>query len=235
MGRTILSCTIVFFVFAASAAAQHGGGAKPHGSQAPKPTVAHGGGHATQPAGGSAKPHGTSGSHGSPKATTTHSTKAPKPKTKTTTVSAKSTTKPAKAGKTTTTTTATTTLTPVQLKLQKNTQLASKLQTRLGGLDPQLAAVGFRNLGQFVAAVNVSNNLGIPFAELKTRMVDQGMSLGQAIQDSPRTTTTTTSTSVIVARAEREADEMIRSTETANKTKPKSKPKKTHTTAGGQK
>ena len=47
------------------------------------------------------------------------------------------------------------------------------------------ASAGFKNLGQFVAAVNVSNNLGIPFSQLKTKMVDDGMSLGQSIQDAP--------------------------------------------------
>ena len=110
----------------------------------------------------------------------------------------------------------------MQQKLQRNTNLASKLQSRLPpGTNLQLAADGFRNLGQFVAAVNVSNNLGIPFAELKTRMVDRGMSLGQAIQDTrPRTTDTT----VIVTRAERDADTMIRTSETSP-----SKPKKTRT------
>ena len=74
-------------------------------------------------------------------------------------------------------------LTPVQQKLQKNTNLASKLATRLPeGTDLMKAAAGFRNLGQFVAAVNVSNNLGISFADLKTKMVTDGKSLGQAIQ-----------------------------------------------------
>jgi hypothetical protein len=74
-------------------------------------------------------------------------------------------------------------LTPVQQKLQKNTNLASKLTSRLpAGTDLMTAAAGFRNLGQFVAAVNVSNNLGIPFAQLKTKMVTENKSLGQAIQ-----------------------------------------------------
>ena len=54
---------------------------------------------------------------------------------------------------------------------------------------------GFRNWGQFVAAVHVSNNLGIPFADLKAKMTGTApgptpgttvlgtpMSLGQAIQ-----------------------------------------------------
>ena len=74
-------------------------------------------------------------------------------------------------------------LTPVQQKLQKNTNLAAKLTTRLpAGTDLMTASAGFRNLGQFVAAVNVSSNLGIPFDQLKTKMVTDGKSLGQSIQ-----------------------------------------------------
>jgi hypothetical protein len=95
--------------------------------------------------------------------------------------------KTAKAEKTTaaspTPTTTGVTLTPVQQKLQKNTNLAAKLASRLpAGTDLMAASAGFKNLGQFVAAVNVSNNLAIPFADLKTKMVTDGKSLGQAIQ-----------------------------------------------------
>jgi hypothetical protein len=80
-------------------------------------------------------------------------------------------------------TTAPIALTPVQEKLQKNTNLASKLGSRLPpGTDLMAASAGFKNLGQFVAAVNVSSNLGIPFAQLKTSMVTDGKSLGQSIQ-----------------------------------------------------
>jgi hypothetical protein len=194
---------------------------------------------------------------GAPKVKTTHAAPAPKVKTHTvkavkptrggghaaskTTVRASSvkttktvtTTKAAKPAKTTTTTTtttvgSTTALSPVQLKLQKNTNLASKLQSRLPlRTNLTLAASGFRNLGQFVAAVNVSNNLGISFAELKTRMVDQGMSLGQAIQDvRPRTTDTT----VVARRAESDADLLIRTTEQTTTTKNKKAKKNTHGT-----
>jgi hypothetical protein len=75
-------------------------------------------------------------------------------------------------------------LSPVQQKLAKNTKLASKLEARLpAGTNLVEAADGFRNLGQFVAAVNVSNNLGIPFDKLKADMVEKKMSLGQSIQD----------------------------------------------------
>ncbi len=68
--------------------------------------------------------------------------------------------------------------------LTQNTKLASKLQALLpAGTDLQTAASGFKNLGQFVAAVHVSHNLGIPFDQLKAKM--QGPpaeSLGKAIQ-----------------------------------------------------
>jgi hypothetical protein len=111
--------------------------------------------------------------------------KVDKPPTKQT---AKAATKPAKPEKTATstkTTTGTTTtaeLTPVQQKLKQNTNLAAKVASRLPqGTDLMAAAAGFRNLGQFVAAANVSNNLQISFTELKAKMMT-GMSLGQAIQ-----------------------------------------------------
>src|SRR6476660_6448175 len=99
------------------------------------------------------------------KSSTTKVAKADKKnKTTTDTNAAAATTSPA-------TTTSTVTLTPVQQKLQKNTNLAAKLTSRLpAGTDLMLASAGFRNLGQFVAAVNVSNNLKIPFTELKTKM-----------------------------------------------------------------
>jgi hypothetical protein len=84
---------------------------------------------------------------------------------------------------TTTKTTATTTLSPVQQKVASHTQLSNKLQSRLPmGTNVVSAASGFRNLGQFVAAVNVSRNLGIPFTQLKADMVTKHMSLGQSIQ-----------------------------------------------------
>ena len=44
------------------------------------------------------------------------------------------------------------------------------------------AALGFKNQGQFIAAVNIANNHGISFVDLKKSMVDRGLSLGQSIQ-----------------------------------------------------
>ncbi len=78
--------------------------------------------------------------------------------------------------------------------LTKNQKLSDKLQKLLpSGMTPQDACSGFRNLGQCVAAVHVSNNLGLSFTDLKAKMLgtsDQGtagstpqqMSLGKAIQ-----------------------------------------------------
>jgi hypothetical protein len=79
--------------------------------------------------------------------------------------------------------------------LTEDTQLSSKLSSLLpAGTDLQAAANGYRNLGQFVAAVHVSHNLGIPFAQLKcTELATtdacpgmtvpaKGSHLGQAIQ-----------------------------------------------------
>jgi hypothetical protein len=73
---------------------------------------------------------------------------------------------------------------PVQQKLRQNASLAGVVSGRLPiGADLMIASAGFRDLGQFVAAVNASNTLGIPFLQLKRRMVNDGMSLGLAIQD----------------------------------------------------
>lgn len=67
--------------------------------------------------------------------------------------------------------------------LQDNTKLASKLQNLLPqGTNLQQAAQGFKNLGQFVAAVHVSHNLGIPFDQLKAKLMGPPTeSLGKAI------------------------------------------------------
>ena len=129
--------------------------------------------------------------------------------------------KPAKATTTTsakTSTTTPTTLTPVQEKLKQNTNLAAKLQDRLPkGTDLMAAAAGFRNLGQFVAAVNVANNLNISFTELKTKMVTNNMSLGQAIQ---AVRPLTASPTVEAQRAEYDARGMISESEQTESTTP---------------
>ena len=69
-------------------------------------------------------------------------------------------------------------------RLSRNTKLSGRLQTLLPGQDLEIASSGFKNLGQFVAAVHVSKNLGIPFDELKYQMTDPDSpkSLGKAIR-----------------------------------------------------
>jgi hypothetical protein len=70
--------------------------------------------------------------------------------------------------------------TPSQL-LTQNTKLSSKVQTLLAeGTNVQDAASGFKNLGQFVAAVHISKNLDIPFDQLKGKVAG-GDSLGKAL------------------------------------------------------
>ena len=62
----------------------------------------------------------------------------------------------------------------------------SHLNTQVAKLFPQgtdvgAMASGFKNLGQFVAAAHVSQNLGIPFDQLRTKVVTDGSSLGDSI------------------------------------------------------
>ena len=80
-------------------------------------------------------------------------------------------------------TTSVTPTTPVTGKV-KNPRLESRLLALLPpGTNVQDASQGFKTWGQFVAAVHVSNNLGLPFDSLKTAMTGATpMSLGQAIQ-----------------------------------------------------
>jgi hypothetical protein len=191
-------------IISGPAYAQHGhGGGKPITS----PSTTHGNSGATT--------HGQSGSHGPATKPTgggaTHGPSAPHGKSGETHGAGSASTK--KSSTTTDTATgSTTTLTPVQQKLQKNTNLADKLKSRLPeNTDLMKAAEGFSNLGQFVAAVNVSNNLGLKFTDLRTRMVDDDMSLGQAIQDVKKTANVETE----VKRAETEADAMIKSSTTS--------------------
>ena len=64
----------------------------------------------------------------------------------------------------------------------KNPNLTARLQGMLpAGMTVEQAAVGFKNQGQFIAAVNVAKSHDISFADLKANMVDGGLSLGQSI------------------------------------------------------
>jgi hypothetical protein len=66
--------------------------------------------------------------------------------------------------------------------LERNPRLAEHVRALLPpGTDVAAAATGFRNLGQFVAAAQVAHNLGLPFDELKNKIVSEGLNLGQAV------------------------------------------------------
>ncbi len=116
---------------------------------------------------------------------------------------------------TTTTSTSTTTNTSVAQRIAAKPQLASRLQPLLpAGSTLQSAASGFRNQGQFIAALHVSQNLGIPFDQLKTQMVTDGLSLGQAIQKLRPSSNSKTA----VTEAETETQEDLKTTSTTTDT-----------------
>ncbi|HEV2112856.1 MAG TPA: hypothetical protein VGR50_01830 [Terriglobales bacterium] len=100
----------------------------------------------------------------------------------------------------------------VSERLSDNQKLAAKLQSLLPeGTNLQTAASGFKNLGQFVAAVHVSHNLGIPFAELKSKMLGPpAESLGKAIQQLKPSVEAKAERK----RAERQANDDLRETKT---------------------
>jgi len=98
-------------------------------------------------------------------------------------------------------------LSPLQRQLQSNPSLADRLTERLPrSFDAVSASSGFRNLGEFVAAINAANNLQIPFVTLKSRMIDDRMSLGQAI----RNLRPSANSRAEVRRAERQAAALLR-------------------------
>jgi hypothetical protein len=87
-------------------------------------------------------------------------------------------------------------LNPIAQKLQGK-PLGARIEKMLpANMTLNTASAGFRNQGQFIAAVHVSRNLGIPFADLRAAMLGlprpgttptpnttlTPLSLGQAIQ-----------------------------------------------------
>src|SRR5262249_28957263 len=68
-------------------------------------------------------------------------------------------------------------------RIESNTALAARVKPLLPeGTTMAQASSGFKNQGQFIAALHVAHNLNIPFDQLKTRMTgSESMSLGAAI------------------------------------------------------
>jgi len=69
--------------------------------------------------------------------------------------------------------------------IQRNPALAERVRRLLPvGTNLQTASEGFKNEGQFIAALHVSRNLNIPFQQLKSKMTGtHPMSLGEAIHE----------------------------------------------------
>ena len=145
---------------------------------------------------GAATPHVPASKTSSPKTSVTKAPKAPKVEHATSPKPPKT----PKAGKVATTTAASSTTTsttapggtvvaptaidftagPVGAKLAKNTALRTKVESRLAAAGYSgtvyQAAYGFKNQGQFIAATNVSRNLGVPFDQLKLQMTGLSVS-----------------------------------------------------------
>jgi hypothetical protein len=156
------------------------------------------------------------------KATAKADTRAAKTTAKADTRAAKADAKTARKSGTTTTDVALD-VTPTTPTTVKNAKLEARLATLLPGVNIQEASQGFKNWGQFMAAAHVSNNLNIPFADLKALMTGIApgatvattapMSLGQAIQSYKGTTpetATTTKISTEVKKAEDAANVDLR-------------------------
>jgi hypothetical protein len=137
--------------------------------------------------------HTTTATHGSPHAaptqttTSTHGNGHAATPTHTTSTTAHgnghgTTRRPTATTRTSATTSAQTT-NPIATRISRNPRLANRLTRMLpDGMTLATASNGFRNRGQFIAALHVSQNLGIPFADLKAAMTGETpVSLGQAI------------------------------------------------------
>jgi len=150
-------------------------------------------------------------SHGGPAAASQHG-QAPKATGKPTTTG-----KPAigtTSGSTSTSTSTSARLNPIAAKISSKPQLDAKITAMLPkGMTLNQASMGFKNQGQFIAALHVSQNLGCDcFKQLQTDMTKKNMSLGQAIQDVKKTANST----VEAHKAETEANDDVKSTSTTN-------------------
>lgn len=69
--------------------------------------------------------------------------------------------------------------------IARNPQQQARLQAMLpSGMTMEQAAAGFRNQGQFIAALEASKNQNIAFVDLKAKMTGANpLSLGQAVQE----------------------------------------------------
>jgi len=97
----------------------------------------------------------------------------------------------------------------VSSRLASNPALSARIQPLLpAGSTVATASAGFRNQGEFIAALHVSRNLGIPFDQLKTELTSRHPdSLGQAIHDlRPNLSRSTVKSDVRLAKRQAEQD-----------------------------
>jgi hypothetical protein len=95
---------------------------------------------------------------------------------------------------------------PFVSRIASNTALASRLQALLPpGNTLQSAAAGFKNEGQFIAALEAAKTLNLSFADLKDR-VTAGQSLGQAIHALRPTLTEQASDNAVTQAEEQSKD-----------------------------
>jgi hypothetical protein len=118
-----------------------------------------------------------------------------------------------KAPTTSSTTHVTTTsprLNPIAQKISSHPQKAAKVQALLpAGMTLNQASKGFKNQGQFLAALHASKNLDIPFVQLRAEMTGRDQtSLGAAIRELKHGTNATAA----VSTAEKQADADVRAT-----------------------
>ncbi len=154
-------------------------------------------------------------SHGRPAAATQHA-QAPKATGKPTTTG-KPTNGTTSGSTSTSTSTSTspskstsTPLNPIAAKISSKPQLNTRITAMLPkGMTLNQASMGFKNQGQFIAALHVSQNLGCDcFKQIQTDMTTKHMSLGQAIQDVKKKTA---NAAVEAQKAETEANDDIKS------------------------
>src|SRR5437763_1221015 len=80
-----------------------------------------------------------------------------------------------------------------EARIERNPELKSKVESMLpAGENLKTAASGFKNGGQFIAALHVSKNLGIPFDQLKATMLGTTPQLTATTTGSTTTASTTT-------------------------------------------
>jgi len=104
--------------------------------------------------------------------------------------------------------TSTHTVNPIAAKISAKPQLNARITAMLPPhMSLNRASSGFKNQGQFIAALHVSKNLGIPFRDLKNDMTRKHMSLGQSIQDLKKSAASGTE----ARRGEAEAHEDLKS------------------------